>query len=113
MYLVNISFHTSRPLYHEAIEFVKAALIPAVSDSGVFVEHTFSRILTEIDEECRSFALQMRCKSLEAAEEWLATDGNRVLTEIHSKYGENVVFFATEMEVLSEGTHSDNGTAES
>lgn len=100
MFLINTSFHVDKALYDEAVDLVKSKYVPMLESSGVFFEPLTVSILSEIDPDCRSFAIQAKADSLDAAGEWLDGPGALFFGSLRKQYGDRCLFFTTPMEII-------------
>lgn len=100
MYLINTSFHVHTLIFDEALSRVREEYIPEILQSGVFSEPLLSLILINVDQDCRSFSLQMKAESLEAAQAWLADRGGLFLSALGKQWGDRIVTFTTPMKII-------------
>lgn len=99
-YLVNTTFLAAPEAEAEFLEWMKSRYIPEVNGSDVWHSPLFNRIMSETGADGKSYALQMQTDSLESARLWYETGGAALIQEMTDHFGENVLFFITEMEVI-------------
>lgn len=100
MIIVNTSFHLMARHEAEFIDWAKNRYMAAAKASGLFDETLLIKILTEIDPQVRAYSVQLRGASLEQASQWLDDEAAQLRGELTARYGEEIVYFSTHMEVL-------------
>lgn len=83
----------------EFVEWAEEYYIPAAKESGLFDETLLIKILTEIDPRLRAYSVQLRGKSLDDATRWHRDTAARFHDKLTARYGEDIVYFSTFMEV--------------
>lgn len=102
MILFNITFAVSPQSENDFLEWASESFIPEINSCSSFSSPLLTRIIPQNPDEdqAQSFALQFKAESVEAVNRWIECSGGMALEKIHSKHGENVLFFATFMEIL-------------
>lgn len=90
MIVYNVTFSVDQEIGEEWLTWMKEKHIPSVS--ALFESYRILKVLSHDDEKTLSFAVQFFCKSVDTAEKYHAN------TEIHQRYGERVLSFATLLE---------------
>ncbi|MDE6321827.1 MAG: DUF4286 family protein [Muribaculaceae bacterium] len=94
MILLNTSFHVLASRQQEFIDWATSAL------SNFDRKPTFCRILTVVDPDVSSFAMQWRFDTLEYAEQWEETAELTRLQQLRATMGDDAMYFTTYMEEL-------------
>lgn len=100
MYLINTSFHASKPIADAVIGDVRTILMPLMAGSLLFTDIVMAEILVEVDPDCKSFTLQGKADDLDKAMEWFQHEGQEFFNGLHRRYGQNVVYFTTPMRII-------------
>lgn len=102
MFIHNTTFIVDREIVIPFVEWARTVYIKAACDSGRFSSITMARILTQVDPNAVSFAIQMSSQSLESANEWHNDVAALLKDGIAARLGaQRVLFFSTDMEVIS------------
>ena len=99
MIIHNITFCVERSIAPEFIDWLRGIYVPAVSEAGLSF-HTLARVMGSPDPSADSYALQFSADGLGAIKRW--TDGPEaaVEAEIASIWGERVLCFTINLQVL-------------
>lgn len=100
MTIINTTFHVEKSVQNRFCEWVRKTYVPEALSSGILSDPCFSRILIEVQEDCLSFAVSFKIRSVEQAVEWHDGHGAGLRRDLHSKFGDRVLFFTTYMEQL-------------
>ncbi len=100
MYILNITFLVAEPLISTWQEWVRRQLIPSMTSTGVFSQPQLARVLSAEQSDGVSYALQFQTASVDTIDEWLTDNGNSLQQQCTVRFGTNVLFFATTLEVL-------------
>lgn len=100
-YLINTSFHADKSIADDARKTVVATLTAMAAKSGLFRDPLATDILTEIDPEMSSFAVQFKASDLDEAMRWITDgDGGKFLAMIGRKHNNKIAFFTTPMRII-------------
>ena len=69
-------------------------------DSGLFKNPLFTRIMTEVDPEATSYAVQLQAVSHSEADEWHNTAAAKLKETLSREVGERFLHFTTYMEII-------------
>lgn len=100
MIILNTSFHLLASYEPEFIEWVENHYMAAAKGSGLFDETLLIKILTEVDPQLKAYAVQLRGESLEEATRWHDGIASRLRSDLTSRYGEDILYFSTYMEII-------------
>lgn len=100
MIILNTSFHLIANREAEFVEWAKNHYITAAKASGLFDETLLIKILTDIDPQLKAYSVQLRGESLEDTTQWHDETAARLRSDLTSRYGEDILYFSTYMEVL-------------
>lgn len=94
MILLNTSFHVLASRQQEFVDWASSAI------GRLDRKPTFARILTVVDPDVSSFAMQWRFDTIDLAEQWEESVETPQLRELTSKMGEDALYFTTYMEEI-------------
>ncbi|MDE6556822.1 MAG: DUF4286 family protein [Duncaniella sp.] len=100
-YILNTTFHVLSSLEEEMLAWMKEKYVGRALEQGIFSNPQIARVMTQVEDNAESFAVQLATTDIVRGNEWLASDAFRLLEELRSKHGENVLFFSTWLEVIS------------
>lgn len=101
MTLLNTTFVLHAPLEPEFLAWLKATYLPSAAAAGIFGTPVVSRVLTRIEPETESIAVQLPSQSHDEAERWLATTASLLHDDLHARWGDRLMFFSTMLETIS------------
>ena len=100
MTLLNTTFHVHKSIDTLFIKWVKEIYLPVAMDSGLFKNPLFTRIMTQVDPEATSYAVQLQASSQSEAESWHDTTAAKLKEALAREVGERVLHFTTYMEII-------------
>lgn len=98
--LLNTTFVLHAPLEKEFLEWVRTVYIPSAQAAGVFGEPTVARVLTRIEPDTESIAVQLPAEAMTDAQRWHDETAALLRDDLHARWGQRLMFFTTYMEVL-------------
>lgn len=101
MFILNLTFLVTEPLIPSWNEWVHTLFIPSITGTGIFHTPQLTKVHSENQEDGISFALQFHTASAENIQDWLTSYGNELQKVCTGRFGGNVLFFATTLEVLA------------
>lgn len=101
MTLLNTTFHVHKSVDALFIKWVKEIYLPVAMDSGLFKNPLFTRIMTQVDPEATSYAVQLQASSHRDAEAWHDSTAAQLKDALAREVGERVLHFTTYMEIMS------------
>lgn len=101
MTLLNTTFHVHKSVDALFIKWVKEIYLPVAMDSGLFKNPLFTRIMTQVDPEATSYAVQLQTSSHRDAEAWNDSTSTQLKDALAREVGERVLHFTTYMEIMS------------
>lgn len=101
MIILNTTFVIHAPLEKEFLQWVSQTYLVSAKASGVFGNPTVARVLTRIEPETESIAVQLPAASQEQAARWHDETAALLRDDLHARWGDRMMFFTTFMEVLS------------
>lgn len=99
--LINTSFHADPAIADDCLSWLRNEYIPAVNASGHFNNVLLLQIDTATDSGIAAFALQMRTQKSDEVNHWLRNENQALLASLFKLFAERVLFFTTEMSILS------------
>lgn len=100
MALLNTTFHVHKSVDALFVKWVKEIYLPVAMDSGVFKNPLFTRIMTQVDPEATSYAVQLQARSLNDAETWHDDTAAKLKEALAREVGERVLHFSTYMQII-------------
>lgn len=98
MYTLNITYKVSHGILAEWLPWEKEKHIPEIMDTGWFSDYRFYRLMHHEDEEGDTFVLQLIMSSIEAYENFIATDDEMLRKTAYGKWGDHFIAFRTLLE---------------
>lgn len=101
MVLVNTTFAVAPSADIAFRNWVSETFIENAVKGGGFTAPLFTRILADDAECAASYAVQFLSRCIEDCRRWMESgDGARALLELRHRFGDNILWFTTYMEVL-------------
>ncbi|GGD47688.1 DUF4286 family protein [Muriicola marianensis] len=101
MLIYNVTLHVEDAILPQWLDWMKSIHIPEVLATGKFLEATMTRILSEEDSGGSSYSVQYKVRDRTALESYYREDAARLRKETEKLFGNSVIAFRTELEVLS------------
>ncbi len=101
MLIYNVTLHVEDSIVSRWLDWMKSTHIPEVLATGKFLEATMTRILSEEDTGGSSYSVQYKVKDRKTLERYYREDAERLRKETLKHFGDTVIAFRTELEVLS------------
>lgn len=99
-YLLNTTFVVHSSVEAEFMAWVKGVYLPAAAETGVFGGATVAKVLTQIEPDTASIAVQLPASSLEDAQRWHDDSAAFLRDDLHARWSDRLMFFTTYMEVM-------------
>ncbi|MGM9844020.1 MAG: DUF4286 family protein [Muribaculaceae bacterium] len=99
-YILNTSFHITESAKFLFETWAKEIYIPKALNSGIFTDHTFTRLLVDVEPGTFSYAIHLLCDDIKKATRWHDTIAASLKNKLHYQSGKQVVFFTTYMEII-------------
>jgi len=100
MYIYNITFHVSKEIEKEWLDYIKKTFIPQMLKSGLLESSLTSKVVTE-DMEGTSYSIQFKTKNKEVLDRFIQNELEPILDKINQKFSPKMVYFATELDVIN------------
>lgn len=98
--ILNTTFVVHSSVKTVFLGWLESVYLPAVKAPGVFGEPTVARVMTQIEPDTESIAVQMRAAGLAEAERWHDETAALLKDDLIARWPERVMHFTTYMEVL-------------
>lgn len=98
MILFNTTYHVDDSVHDEVIQYFKEEFIPKAIASNMLREPHFFLVHAQYEENGRSYSLQFRAKDLETLEKWMMEEGEKLQTELVTRFGNKACGFMTLLE---------------
>ncbi len=99
MIVHNITFCADRSLAGELLLWLREAYMPRAEEAGLEVM-MLSRVMGSPDPATESYALQLGATGLATVKAWTKGGGARLAAEAAAIWGDRVVMFPTNLQVL-------------
>lgn len=99
MIIHNVTFCADRSLADELLLWVREVYAPAAGACGL-ESMMLARVMGSPDPATESFALQLRAEGLGAVKSWMRGQGGRLTEDAARMWGDRVVLFPTNLQVL-------------
>ncbi|PJB16167.1 MAG: DUF4286 domain-containing protein [Flavobacteriales bacterium CG_4_9_14_3_um_filter_32_8] len=101
MIIYNVTVNVEEEIHADWIVWMKEVHIPAVMNTGVFIENKICKVLsTTEDETGHTYAVQYTCLSMEDLENYQQNHAPRLQKEHLDRYQGKFVAFRTLLEVI-------------
>lgn len=92
-------------MVHQSIEgeflgWLKSVYLQSAEASGAFTSHCVARVLTRIEPDTESIAIQFRTTDKGRAERWHDETAALLRDDLHARFADRLMFFSTPMEVI-------------
>jgi Domain of unknown function (DUF4286) len=101
MLIFNTTFLVSDRYYGSWLKWSREFLIPFMLESGEFTQPQVAKVLGADDEEGTSFSVQFHIADMDKLVSWNAEYAERFQTEVSTRFGEEVLFFSTILEIIN------------
>jgi hypothetical protein len=95
MVLYNVTVGIDPDVEHEWLNWMQSVHIPAVMDTGMFVEHKVFKVLSQEDEETVSYSIQYFAKDVEFVMKYLNEFAPPLVEQHKNRYQNRHVAFRT------------------
>lgn len=102
MYIYNVTANIEASIHQEWLAWIKGH-IPQVLATGKFEKATLTRVLVD-DDEAVTYSIQYRSYSRETLDAYYREDAPKFKSEIHKKFGDRMLAFRTELQIIDEYT---------
>ncbi|WP_299394659.1 DUF4286 family protein [uncultured Gelidibacter sp.] len=103
MIIYNVTSNIDASIHDKWIVWIKEH-IPHVLATGHFTEAKLTKVLVEEQEGATTYSVQYRAKSREALDNYYKNDADRLRQESLKMFGDKVLAFRTELELVDEYT---------
>ena len=100
MTLLNTTFVIHAPLETDFLEWVRRVYLRSAESAGIFGTPTIARVLTRIEPDTESFAVQLPAASHGDAQRWHDETAALLRNDLQARWGDRMMYFTTYMEVL-------------
>ena len=101
MIIYNVTSNVDPAIHDQWLIWIKEH-IPHVLATGHFTEAKLTKVLVEEELGGTTYSVQYRAKSREALESYYKNDADKLRQEALKKFGDRVLAFRTELEVIDE-----------
>ncbi|TDU43288.1 uncharacterized protein DUF4286 [Gelidibacter sediminis] len=103
MIIYNVTSNVAASVHDQWLVWIKEH-IPHVLATGHFTEAKLTKVMVEEHEGATTYSVQYRAKSREALENYYLNDADRLRGEALKMFGNKVLAFRTELELIDEYT---------
>lgn len=102
MILYNVTSNVSDDVIGQWLEWMHSIHIPAMLSTGKFFNARMVKVLVEEEMGGQTYSVQYYTNTKELLERYYNEDAARMRDHIRRKFADNVLEFATELEVVGE-----------
>ncbi|SFN51448.1 protein of unknown function [Bizionia echini] len=106
MIIYNVTINIENNLHEDWLNWMKTDHIPKVLATGNFKEAKLTRVLIEEEMGGVTYSVQYRAHSRENLENYYKNNADALRLEGLKKFGEKMLAFRTELEIIEEFTAS-------
>lgn len=99
MIIHNITYCVDRPLVPAFLEWVRTEVVPQAESEGLEVQ-ALARVMSTPDPDSESYALQLLAQGLADVRRWTRGPGASLAAAAAARWGQRVLPFATNLQVL-------------
>ena len=100
--LLNTTFVVHTSVEDAFIAWLRTVYIPSIKAAGIFSKPLMARVLTRVEPDTDSIAVQAVASGKEAAEKWHDETAALLRDDITARWPQLVMYFTTYMEVLEQ-----------
>ena len=100
MIIINTTYHVSRMVEKEWLNWVNNIYLPKVISTGILQNSRLLRVFVEKEENAEVYALQFEVENFERLEYWSDHYSRELKNEMSDIFAERVLGFTTVMETL-------------
>jgi len=101
MLIYNVTVNVEDAVLPQWIKWMKSTHIPEVLATGKFIEATMSKVLVEEELGGTTYSVQYKVKDRETLDRYYREDADRLRKETLKHFGDSLVAFRTELEVVT------------
>lgn len=98
--LLNTTFVVHTSIESDFLQWVRTVYFPSAKASGVFGQPTIARVLTRLEPDTESIAIQMAANDKDAAERWHDETAALLKDDLSARWPNLALHFTTYMELL-------------
>ena len=102
MLIYNVTAHVEPSIEQKWLKWMKQEHIPEMLGTNKFTKTKIFKIITDQDTGGISYAVQYYCDNREQYESYLKEDAQSLRDKVKDKFGENILFFRTELQLIQE-----------
>lgn len=107
MIIYNVTANIDESIHEEWLTWIKNH-IPQVLATGKFIEAKLTKVLVEEEMGGLTYSVQYKAKSRADLDNYYQQDAVRLKSEGMSKFGDKMLAFRTELEIIDEYTVTQN-----
>ncbi len=107
MIIYNVTVNIDESIRYEWLTWIKNH-IPKVLATGKFIEAKLTKVLVEEEMGGVTYSIQYRAKSREDLDNYYKFDAEKLKGEALLKYGDKMLAFRTELEIIDEYSITQN-----
>jgi hypothetical protein len=100
MIIYNTTYCVSDKVYGGFLKWIREKHIPGMLESGYFSSPRISKVIAEDVQDGTSISVQFEAPEIQAVSSWNDRFGDLYRMELASLFSEEVLYFATYLEVL-------------
>ena len=100
MILLNTTFVLHRSVEADFIDWLKKIYLVSAAEARIFGGPVVARVLTRIEPDTESIAVQLPASDIRQAERWHDETAAILRDDLHARWGDRLMFFTTYMDVI-------------
>lgn len=100
MIIYNVTVKVSNPITGEWVKWMKEEHMPALMNTGLFIDSKLCKLLDHDDEEGVTYIAQYFCDSLEQYNAYISDYADGMREKSFAKFGNRFIAFRTVMEIV-------------
>lgn len=102
MIIYNVTVKIQPEAHNEWLKWMNEVHIPDVMKTGMFIENKMCKMLTNVQPDGETYAIQYLCKDMATLEKYQAEYGKALQADHQEKFKDKYVAFRTLLEVVGE-----------
>ncbi len=100
MLIFNTTFLVSDKMHGSWLKWLREQHIPFMLESEMFSKPQVAKVITAEDEDGTSYSVQFHIHDLQSLENWHVQHATEFQSNFNTKFGTEVIFFATILEIV-------------
>lgn len=102
MIIFNTTYQVSSVAYTVWLAWIRTEHIPAMLKTGKFSRPQLAKVMQPDDSDGGSYSLQFHIENIDQLMQWHAENGHTIEKQCRQKFGTEVLFFSTVLEIMEQ-----------